>query len=121
MRSREEQETLLGSEDEEAADHDGSLLPRHGPEQIFCPNPHLGLPVYVTIHRIRRLIMASIDDPYTIEQLREPRLNVLIVRPLVERLYDCDDVSVGEWTSPLLMRDMREAKSSPGKVHCKNS
>lgn len=29
------------------------------------------------------------------EQLKEPRLNVLIVKPLVERLYDEDDVSVG--------------------------
>lgn len=88
MRSREEQETLLG--DEEQADADGCL---HGPEQIFCPNPHLELPVYASIHRIRRLVMASIDDPYTFEQLKEPRLNVLIVRPLVERLYDPDDVS----------------------------
>lgn len=48
MRSREEQETLLG--DEEQADADGHLRPQ-GPEQIFCPNPHADLPVYTTIHR----------------------------------------------------------------------
>lgn len=38
---------------------------------------------------------ASIEDPYTMEQLREPRLNVLVVKPLVDRLYDEDDVSIG--------------------------
>ncbi|OLN89994.1 Pectinesterase 5 [Colletotrichum chlorophyti] len=50
--------------------------------------------VYFTIHRIRRLILASIDDPYTLDQLREPRMNSLVVRPLVDRLYDPDDPSV---------------------------
>ncbi|KAF2399970.1 hypothetical protein EJ06DRAFT_538195 [Trichodelitschia bisporula] len=60
----------------------------------FAPNPHAHLPVYKTIHRIRRLILASIDDPYTLEQLRGPRLNVSIVRPLIDRLFDEDDVSV---------------------------
>ena len=39
------------------------------------------------------------DDPYTLEQLREPRMNVLMVRPLVDRLYDPNDVSVGMYTS----------------------
>jgi hypothetical protein len=29
------------------------------------------------------------------EQLKDPRMNVLIVKPLVERLFDEDDVSVG--------------------------
>lgn len=42
--------------------------------------------------------MIYTDDPYTIEQLKEPRLNELIVKPLVRRLYDPDDVSVGEKT-----------------------
>ncbi|KAF6804051.1 nonselective cation channel [Colletotrichum musicola] len=50
--------------------------------------------VYFTIHRIRRLILASIDDPYTLDQLREPRMNSLVVRPLVDRLYDPDDPTV---------------------------
>jgi hypothetical protein len=39
--------------------------------------------------------MASMEDPYSFEQLKEPRLNVLVVKPLVDRLYDQDDVSVG--------------------------
>ncbi|ORY18246.1 hypothetical protein BCR34DRAFT_583159 [Clohesyomyces aquaticus] len=66
----------------------------YGPCRRFPPNPHSSLPVYVTIHRIRRLIEASIDDPYTMDQLREPQMNVIIVRPLVDRLHDEDDISV---------------------------
>lgn len=37
------------------------------------------------------------DDPYTLVQLRDPRMNALIVRPLVDRLYDPKDCSVGEF------------------------
>ncbi|KAK7946363.1 uncharacterized protein PG986_010684 [Apiospora aurea] len=47
--------------------------------------------VYKTIHRVRRLVIATLDDPYTLDQLREPRMNVVVVRPLVNRLYDPDD------------------------------
>lgn len=35
------------------------------------------------------------DDPYTPEQLKAPRMNKLVVRPLVDQLYDPDDISVG--------------------------
>ncbi|KAF2815051.1 uncharacterized protein BDZ99DRAFT_566953 [Mytilinidion resinicola] len=94
VRSREEQETLLGDGDEEIADPDGCLRAYAGPQQVFVPDPHAGLPVYVSIHRIRRIVLASIDDPYTVDQLKEPRMNVLIVKPLVDRLYDPDDVSI---------------------------
>ncbi|KAH8198256.1 hypothetical protein TruAng_007599 [Truncatella angustata] len=52
------------------------------------------LPVYKLIHRIRRLVIATLDDPYTLDELRGPRLNVVIVRPLVNRLYDPDNPSV---------------------------
>ncbi|KAF2470289.1 uncharacterized protein BDR25DRAFT_262072 [Lindgomyces ingoldianus] len=95
VRSREEQETLLG--DDEVADPDGCLREdglMNGPREIFCRDPHQDLPVYYTIHRIRRIILASIDDPYTMDQLKEPRMNVLIVKPLVDRLYDEEDASV---------------------------
>lgn len=51
-------------------------------------------PNHVT-DRIRRMIIASMEDPYTFDQLKEPRLNVLVVKPLVDLLYDEDDVSVG--------------------------
>lgn len=90
-RRREEQETLLG--DGEQADDDGCYPPRK--DSIpWQPNPHAGLPLYTTIHRIRRLVIASIDDPYTLDQLKSPRMNVAIVRPLLDHLYDADDVSI---------------------------
>ncbi|RAL66617.1 hypothetical protein DID88_006307 [Monilinia fructigena] len=34
------------------------------------------------------------NDPYSLEQLRDPRLNVSVVRPLVDSLYDLNDLSV---------------------------
>lgn len=93
LRSREEQETLLG--EEEVASDDGCVREPNTPVPgIFAENPHADLEVYKNIHRIRRLVLASIDDPYSSSQLREPRLNVLIVRPLVDRLYDPDDCSI---------------------------
>lgn len=58
-RSREEQETLLG--DEEQADDDGCFPPREN-DDPWVPNPHAKLPVYTTIHRIRRLVIASIGQ-----------------------------------------------------------
>lgn len=94
VRSREEQETLLG--DDEVADPDGCLREDGAtrPREVFARDPHKDLKIYYTIHRIRRIILASIEDPYTVDQLKEPRMNVLIVKPLVDRLYDEDDVSV---------------------------
>ncbi|KAK5997836.1 hypothetical protein PT974_00199 [Cladobotryum mycophilum] len=50
--------------------------------------------VFNTIHRVRALVMASIDDPYTSEHMMSPRVNTLVVRPLVERLYDPEDTSI---------------------------
>jgi hypothetical protein len=114
-KSREEQETLLPDEDHAGSDgcFNGTGAPV-GPREVFAPYPHSQLKVYYNIHRyaphdtfltrddlltassIRRLVLAVIEDPYTLEQLREPRMNVLIVKPLVDRLYDEDDISVGE-------------------------
>ncbi|KAF2766975.1 hypothetical protein EJ03DRAFT_376564 [Teratosphaeria nubilosa] len=90
-RSREEQETLLGPD--EQADDDGCYPPRQNDEPR-APNPHRSLPIYTTIHKIRRLIIASIDDPYSLDQLKSPRMNVAVIRPLVDHLYDPDDVSI---------------------------
>lgn len=95
-RSREEQETLLEDHDTETGDghacaHDAQAQPR----PLSPYEPHSDLNVYYNIHRIRRLILASIEDPYGMEQLKEPRMNVLIVKPLVDRLYDPDDISTG--------------------------
>ena len=56
-RSREEQETLLGPNEE--ADDDGCYPPRINDEPR-APNPHRNLPIYSTIHKIRRIVIASI-------------------------------------------------------------
>ena len=58
------------------------------------PDPYAHLPVYTTIHQVRHEVINSIDDPYSIEQLRAPRINVAIVRPLVNRLWNGKDVSI---------------------------
>ncbi|KAK4912582.1 hypothetical protein LTR66_017273, partial [Elasticomyces elasticus] len=34
------------------------------------------------------------DDPYSLDQLKSPRMVVAVIRPLVDHLYDPDDVSV---------------------------
>ncbi|KAK3687680.1 hypothetical protein B0T22DRAFT_377911 [Podospora appendiculata] len=52
------------------------------------------IPVYVTIHRIRRLVIAAIRDPYTLDQLRAPHIDLRVVRPLADRLYNADDPSI---------------------------
>lgn len=82
----EEEEPLLV--DEEQCDHPDYY---QGP---CAPNPYADLPVYTSIHRVRHEVIASIDDPYSTEQLRAPRINVAIVRPLVNRLWDAKDVSI---------------------------
>lgn len=62
QRRREEQETLL--EEGEQADDDGCYPPRK--DSIpWQPNPHAKLGVYTTIHRIRRLVIASIGKTFT--------------------------------------------------------
>ncbi|ORY66455.1 uncharacterized protein BCR38DRAFT_430298 [Pseudomassariella vexata] len=59
-----------------------------------CPNPHAHLPVYTTIHRIRRDVISIVEDFLTFEQLRDLRLNIAVVRPLVDKLYEQDDISI---------------------------
>ncbi|KAN0122224.1 hypothetical protein V8E51_000550 [Hyaloscypha variabilis] len=79
--------------DPEEVDHDG-CFPPHGIHDICPSNPHADLPVYTTIHRIRRDVIAAIDDPYSLEQLRDPRMNLSVVRPLVDKFYEANDVSM---------------------------
>ena len=64
-----------------------SLQPR-------APNPFAHLPVYTTIHRIRREVIDSLEDPYSLDQLRAPRINASVVRPLANRFFDLNDVSI---------------------------
>ncbi|KAM0280052.1 hypothetical protein ACHAQH_004247 [Verticillium albo-atrum] len=68
---------------------------REGPEEEEKRADVLtALPVYMTIHRVRRLILASIqDDAFSLEQLKDPRVNSLVVKPLVDKLYDPSNIS----------------------------
>jgi hypothetical protein len=50
--------------------------------------------VYENIHRIRQDVIDSIDDPYSLDQLRAPRMNITIVRPLVDEYYASQDLSM---------------------------
>ena len=85
---QEERAPLLPRGDVEADQTSlASLQPR-------APNPYAHLPVYTTIHRIRREVIDSLEDPYSLDQLRAPRINASVVRPLANRLYDLNDVSV---------------------------
>ncbi|KAM0261977.1 hypothetical protein ACHAQJ_001983 [Trichoderma viride] len=65
--------------------------------------------IFTTIHRVRALIIASIEDPYTSEQLTSPRVNTLVVRPLVDRIFDPDDMSIGLLAYSLSLSPIRIA------------
>jgi hypothetical protein len=107
-REREESETLLG--EDTPADRSGCLIN----DTPTKHNPHAHLPVYKNIHRIRRLMLASIDDPYSLEQLMSPRINVAIVRPLTDRLFDADDISI---VYCLLVNRQRFLKDQDSQIH----
>ncbi|KAI1266852.1 hypothetical protein F5Y18DRAFT_350447 [Xylariaceae sp. FL1019] len=59
-----------------------------------APNAHTHLPVYTNIHRIRRDVTSIVEDYLTFEQLRDLRLNISVVRPWVDKLYELDDMSI---------------------------
>lgn len=40
-------------------------------------------------------LMPCSDDPYSLEQLKAPRMNLSVVRPLVDSLYETQDLSIG--------------------------
>ncbi|TPX06799.1 uncharacterized protein E0L32_002295 [Thyridium curvatum] len=108
-RSAEEDEGLVagGSSETEAC------LPVEQADELGnIPVLSSTYPVYVTIHRIQRLILASIDEPYTLEQLKHPRINALIVQPLVDRLYDADDISTVYCLLANKLHFMREQSTS---------
>ncbi|KAI0196874.1 nonselective cation channel [Astrocystis sublimbata] len=58
------------------------------------PDVHNHLPVYTNIHRIRRDVISIVEDHLTLDQLNDVRLNVSVVRPLVDKLYEQDDISI---------------------------
>ncbi|KAK3939136.1 hypothetical protein QBC46DRAFT_388626 [Diplogelasinospora grovesii] len=64
------------------------------PVYSCVPNPHSHLPVYTNIHRIRRDIISVVEDYLSLDQLRDLRINVSVVRPLVDKFYEQDDISI---------------------------
>ncbi|KAF4594547.1 nonselective cation channel [Ophiocordyceps camponoti-floridani] len=68
----------------------------HGEDQVYScmSNPHSHLPVYTNIHRIRRDITSVVEDYLSLEQLRDVRINVTVIRPLVDKFYELGDVSI---------------------------
>ncbi|KAF7549462.1 hypothetical protein G7046_g8342 [Stylonectria norvegica] len=69
---------------------------RENPEALYScmTDPHSHLPVYTNIHRIRRDIISVVEDYLSLDQLRDVRINVTVVRPLVDKLYELDDISI---------------------------
>lgn len=59
-------------------------------------NPHSHLPVYTNIHRIRRDIISVVEDYLSQSQLNDVRINITVVRPIVDKLYELGDISIGE-------------------------
>ncbi|EPE06730.1 nonselective cation channel [Ophiostoma piceae UAMH 11346] len=66
------------------------------PDPIYSctTNPHTHLPVYTNIHRIRRDIVSVVEDYLSPEQLHDMRINLSVVRPLVDKFYELDDISI---------------------------
>lgn len=101
-RTNDELEHLLEEqhEDEEHADSDGLYPPNccwtadEDPPKAADLYGHYKWPVYDNIHMIRHEIINSIDDPYSLDQLKAPRMNISVVRPLVDQFYDLQDLSI---------------------------
>ncbi|KAK3495615.1 hypothetical protein B0T13DRAFT_300196 [Neurospora crassa] len=63
--------------------------------QVYaCWDDHSQLPVYTNIHRIRRDIISVVEDYLSLDQLRDIRINISVVRPLVDKFYAQDDISI---------------------------
>ena len=57
-------------------------------------DPHSHLPVYTNIHRVRRDISSVVEDYLSLDQLLDVRINVTVVRPLVDKFYEPQDISI---------------------------
>ena len=44
--------------------------------------------------KLRPELIKRLDDPYSLEQLKDPRMNASVIRPLVDQYYELQDVSV---------------------------
>lgn len=101
-RTNSELEHLLEEqhEDEEHADSDGLYPPNccwtadEEPPRAADLYGHYKWPIYDNIHMVRHEIINSLDDPYSIDQLKAPRMNISVVRPLVDQFYESQDLSM---------------------------
>ncbi|KAI9745207.1 MAG: hypothetical protein M1818_001485 [Claussenomyces sp. TS43310] len=94
-RNHGESQPLLYRQDAELANNDdGFPVDWREGELALIPSLHSDCPVFSSIHSIRADIIEAIDDPYSIEQLKDPRMNVAVVRPLVDKLFKLQDVSI---------------------------
>jgi hypothetical protein len=73
----------------------GVTLPEATAANGHTTRQHEDLPVFDNIHAIRKDVLEHIDDPYSEEQLRSPRMNNLILRPMVDRWHSKNDISIG--------------------------
>ncbi len=63
---------------------------------------HIALSRYVEAHtRVGNLVSKEETDS-AVAQLRDPRMNLSVVRPLVDKFYEKQDVSMGMYTLPIL-------------------
>src|SRR5699024_8214902 len=86
-----ERQPLLGQAEADRRPSNNQL-----PLYSCVSNPHSHLPVYTNIHRIRRDITSVPEDYLSLSQLRDVRINITVVRPWVDKLYELDDISIGE-------------------------
>jgi hypothetical protein len=99
-----EHDFLDDDDDTEHADSDGLYPPNccytalearpQGQRDRADPFGTRDCRVYWNIHRIRRDIIDSIDDPYSLDQLKAPRMNISVIRPLVDEYYGHQDLSI---------------------------
>lgn len=110
-RAREEIQPLLDD-----VDHVSSAAGGAGgmPPPLRDPNLFSDLPVFNNIWRIRREIITNITDPYTLEQLRAPRLNTSVVRPLMQQFYEMNDISI---VYALLVNRLQFLRDQSYQVH----
>lgn len=52
--------------------------------------------MYTNIHRIRRDIASVVEDYLSLDQLRDVKINVTVIRPLVDKFYELGDISISE-------------------------
>lgn len=89
-----EREPLLREPQHVASDSFSTYSGITQEEVPFHPYAFSDLPVYQNIWQIRRDIISKINDPYSLEQIRAPRLTQSVIRPLLEMYYEMDDISI---------------------------